>query len=752
MDRSTHPLTVRIVNRFRPMRDFLAVHCFVSFALVCPLLLSPSRSAIAADTEPLAQPVPAAEGASQAADQAANQGAKTTPEGTTRPAPARPQPRTVFLNLKRFEIPFNIDTTGQRPVEVQLHVSRDGGQTWQVSASQPATAKQFLFIAPEDGDYWFATRTVDKSGQVYPAGAISPQLAVRVDTAVPEVEWETEVSAEGVISVSIWYVDKTPIGESIRLEYSIDGGRPWIPVTDLETRPTSASEHGVVASARIAPSVAWRQVTMRALVSDQAGNKTLVTRDVDLPRVAVGQLRLATTKGRPMVKPVSAPVDAAGEEILPLMGPPQANQPVAPAVPFANPYAPAPGVFAPQAIASMPPGTVPGGVIPPGTNLPQQPYYPAGAPAMPPSGYALPPDAFAGPNHFAGPNNSAGAGATNAGGFDPGLGLNPAQPQAVTRPSTPAEAMRPLEPGAPTGDPAASNAINLNPPNAAPDMVAGQNPLLPQGQPGSSPPNQNGFAPQGSIEARTVSRSSGGPVADFGGVPVRHSNSRMFSLEYEIESAGMAGINDVELWGTTDQGATWKRWGSDPDRQSPFDIETNHDGPYGYRIVVVSNTGLATPRPLAGDPADMVVVVDTVQPKVRITGAAYGQGDQTGALIIRYRIEDANLGSRPVTLAFGESVEGPWSTIAAGLANDGIYAWPADPHLPRQIFLRIDITDAAGNRAHYILDTPIDVQGLAPRARIRGFNPVTGSPSENGQGAVSEGLKSAEQPTEQRIE
>jgi hypothetical protein len=103
-------------------------------------------------------------------------------------------------------------------------------------------------------------------------------------------------------------------------------------------------------------------------------------------------------------------------------------------------------------------------------------------------------------------------------------------------------------------------------------------------------------------------------------------------------------------------------------------------------------------------------------------------------------------------LAFGESVEGPWSTIAAGLANDGIYAWPADPHLPRQIFLRVDITDAAGNRSHYILDTPIDVQGLAPRARIRGFNPVTGSPSDSGQGAVSEGLKSAAQPTEQRVE
>jgi len=140
----------------------------------------------------------------------------------------------------------------------------------------------------------------------------------------------------------------------------------------------------------------------------------------------------------------------------------------------------------------------------------------------------------------------------------------------------------------------------------------------------------------------------------------------------------------------------------------------------------------------------MVVVVDTEAPKVRITGAAYGQGDQTGHLVIRYRAEDPSLGRRPISLAFGESVEGPWSTIAAGLANDSIYAWPADPHLPRQIFLRIDVTDEAGNREHYILDTPIDIQGLAPRARIRGFNPLTGT--AGGTAPAGEDVKSAAQP------
>ncbi len=177
--------------------------------------------------------------------------------------------------------------------------------------------------------------------------------------------------------------------------------------------------------------------------------------------------------------------------------------------------------------------------------------------------------------------------------------------------------------------------------------------------------------------------------------PIRFSGSRKFSLDYEVESAGRAGVEEVELWGSTNRGQTWKRWGADPDRQSPFDIETNNDGTYGFCIVVVSKNGLATPRPLEQSSPDVFVVVDTVKPQTRITGASYGEGDQTGALLIRYECLDDNLGSRPIALSFSDSFHGPWTTIAAGLENRGGYAWPADPQLPRQIYLRIDAADQA---------------------------------------------------------
>ncbi len=213
----------------------------------------------------------------------------------------------------------------------------------------------------------------------------------------------------------------------------------------------------------------------------------------------------------------------------------------------------------------------------------------------------------------------------------------------------------------------------------------------------------------------------------MGRAPVRYSDSVRFSLAYELEAVGNQGVDAIELYGSTDGGKTWALWGQDPDQISPFDIETKEQGVFGFRIVVVGRNGLASPRPLNGEMPDIMVVVDTTLPRVRITGAQYGEGDRIGSLVIRYECEDTNLTQRPIALSFSDSTEGPWTTIAAGLRNEGDYVWLADPKVPRQLFLRIDATDQAGNVGHYILDQPIDAQGLAPRARIRGFQSLSGA-------------------------
>ncbi len=141
--------------------------------------------------------------------------------------------------------------------------------------------------------------------------------------------------------------------------------------------------------------------------------------------------------------------------------------------------------------------------------------------------------------------------------------------------------------------------------------------------------------------------------------------------------------------GTDDRGNTWLKWGNDPDRESPFDVQVGTDGLYGFRMVIIGQNGIVSNRPNDGDPADMWINVDTKIPSVKITRALYGEGPDAGMLVIDYSCDDENLHDRPISLAYSERPSGPWTTIVTGLRNTGIYLWKADPNLPQQVYLRI---------------------------------------------------------------
>ena len=661
--------------------------------------------------------------------------ADDVPQAGTNRKPLRP----ISINLRQFEIPFSIDAAGARPIEVQLYVSRNQGAQWELFATQPATGKNFLFTTQQDGIYWFATRTVDASGKSEPIGTIQPQQIVRIDTENPLVEIKAELASDGKILVSLACTDQSPSVDSLRIDYSIDQSRQWNAINDVSGRTDPVDPNRFIATAEFTPLDSWQQISVRALVGDAAGNKTIVSTTVDKPRVASTDFRLAATKSTPGDEGQSSQSVSSGP-IVPSTATMQTTAQQTPADPSI-------GLDVSPRVAQLPadspppnyagfPATIPPAYYPPTAMIPpaQTPTYPSVAPQVPmqltsPNPAVDPPTqpAWAVPQFAVSsgiapavqpaqtPQNSGLGGPELTAPLPPGptpqSELAATTPAPQPRPKTAAAAMRPLGEGDTLPTEPRQSAARVSPNSSQPfDQAAEAYAATPSSQP--------------------LDNRVGEPIGDglsSSGVQIRYCNSRKFSLEYEIESAGLAGVSDVELWGSRDRGLTWKRWGSDPDRESPFDIETNNDGAYGFRIVVVASNGLATPRPIENDLPDIFIVVDTEVPAIRITGAAYGEGNQTGALVMRYQCTDVNLTQRPITLSFGPTLTGPWSTIAAGLENEGAYVWPADPNLPRQIFIRIDALDLAGNIGTYILDTPIDIQGLAPRARIRGFNPLTGS-------------------------
>lgn len=213
---------------------------------------------------------------------------------------------------------------------------------------------------------------------------------------------------------------------------------------------------------------------------------------------------------------------------------------------------------------------------------------------------------------------------------------------------------------------------------------------------------------------------------DFTVVPsgerARMVNVRNFELEYELASVGSSGVSKVELWGTRDGGRTWQVFGVDTDNKSPLDVKVDHEGVYGFRIAVVSGSGLGGQPPAEGDPADLWIGIDLSKPVGTLTGAE--PSDDGSELVITWDAGDDALDVRPITLSFSESARGPWTPIASGLENTGSYTWHIEGKVPALVYLRLEIRDEAGNVTTIDRPEPVSLDRSKPEGRIRGVRPV----------------------------
>jgi hypothetical protein len=207
------------------------------------------------------------------------------------------------------------------------------------------------------------------------------------------------------------------------------------------------------------------------------------------------------------------------------------------------------------------------------------------------------------------------------------------------------------------------------------------------------------------------------------GIEPIYTKHLRFGLEYDVNTVGPGGVSEVELWATRDGGASWSRWGSDPDRRSPFEVEVDGEGVFGFRIVVMSRGGLATRPPQPGDEADQWVVVDSTAPKLALRGAGYGAEERVGQLEIAWEAEDANLTEKSVNLYYSDREDGPWTKIVGDLANQGVHYWRVDSRIPPRIFIKVEVRDGAGNMSSDQTREAIRVEGLVPSGKIRRIVP-----------------------------
>ena len=269
------------------------------------------------------------------------------------------------------------------------------------------------------------------------------------------------------------------------------------------------------------------------------------------------------------------------------------------------------------------------------------------------------------------------------------------------------------QPQAANGGPSRGHSVLVNRPAEAT--------LTGVGYRGSPQPPSGGSPAAHQPDMDGVSGAIGGGL-EYRGKPLHLSRSRRFQWDYEAPSPAAPGAPLVaELWSTRDGGITWQRAAVDDDGRSPIQVELPAAGLYGFRLELTSG-GAGGPR--SGDAADSWVGIDEEPPHVELIDVASdGAGEQT-TLVIRYAARDPLLAPNGTRILYSPNPDGPWATIASGRDNQGEHRWQPDRSVPARVFIRVEVTDAAGNQGAATTSDAIAVAQSKFTGRLGGLRPV----------------------------
>ncbi len=707
-----------------------------------------------------------------------------------------PSYKTVATKLRGFGVPFQINADNSSFIEVQLYVSRDMGKTWQFSARQATDQKEFPFLAQEDGEYWFAIKTLNRDRKLVPEGDPQIDLKIVVDTVEPEMDFRIETDAAGRIACRWRATDDNIAPQSLKIFYqpiSIEGQtQDW--------RQVPIELKGVARSGIYADQLAWwpetteRAVNVAVEIQDIAGNTVQLTRQVQVSQAGWRHQQNSTAQITDSRTPTPSRTQSNWTMPESTQGdpPPAPESSIPPAGRKVAQGGHPPNVVCKDGVCQIVPSSRPrpsaNGLAQVGINQPS-PMKLVGSEV----GYAAPPvpDGYvsqkvkkAAPSGSFGNSNNETVGSYHfaiRGGNQLDTGRqgdrqvwqsqtddwNPRdqssssttmQPDPKLAPhpfpnSPPRQSVTEVPSNRPTmiqkGDQVIGESSTMGATNQYRGLNSQDGQTIPQptllpsvegvlSRPDATRPSQTKHETQSrpnnlsSVGYRSLpSRARSNDISTGDVMPTRASKapvqiigSKRFKLNYGIDSIDPSGVARVDLWLTRDDGKTWQAWGSDPDNQSPFPVEVQKQGRYGFKIVVHSKDGLTGQGPSSGDDPDMWILIDTQSPLARITSVPYGRGSEAGRLVVNYSVADKFLRLRPIVLAYSPNPQGPWDVIGDGLRNEGRFVWKPTPDVPDRIFLRIDALDKAGNVGVHVLSQAIDVSGLVPRGTIHGVVPV----------------------------
>ena len=166
-------------------------------------------------------------------------------------------------------------------------------------------------------------------------------------------------------------------------------------------------------------------------------------------------------------------------------------------------------------------------------------------------------------------------------------------------------------------------------------------------------------------------------------------------------------------------------------RTSPAEINLPGEGVYGIRLIVTNGNGFGGTPPKKGDAPNSFIEVDTTPPFVQLKDIEPNSRD--GCLEIRWKATDRNLGAEPVSLYYRIRHDAPWVPIVKHIRNEGVHMWSFPRDCGNRFFVKIEVSDQAGNIGHVECPNPVVLDMTEPRASVVAISGIMVRPASHDQ-------------------
>ncbi len=258
--------------------------------------------------------------------------------------------------------------------------------------------------------------------------------------------------------------------------------------------------------------------------------------------------------------------------------------------------------------------------------------------------------------------------------------------------------------GNPAGTPFPSNTVANSAQVSQPGALVGS-PAIPGSAAGLAP----AFPLQNSVPQLAAAYPMAGDV--------QMVNNQLFDLAYQVEDVGPSGVSAVELFVTENGGQKWFRYGNDADLTSPFSVDSQGEGTFGFAVRVRNGLGFADHPPQPGQAPEIVVTVDQTAPMIEIAQPSV-RSDGFGTIQLAWRINEQFPTPTPVRLEHATTTNGPWTPVFDWQVDQGSHQWSVRPGTPSLLYFRLLARDAAGNVASAQPAQPVIVDLKKPVGRL----------------------------------